>query len=390
MIVGVVTHAYPRYDGDVAGAFLERLVVALAQRGLRVHVYAPADAGRGGTEVRHQVPVTRIRYAPSRRETLAYRGTMVAAARSPAGFVWATSLVLRQAAVVRWEPAERRPDILHAHWWIPGGLSAWLSGRPYLLTLHGMDVVLLESSATARRVARPVLARAAAITAVSSSLADRAAQALGLERGRIVVQPMPIAAGHFNRKSRGGGGVVTVGRLTPRKRIDVLLQALARLGAAGRLLPLTIVGDGSERQRLETLASELELGKQVRFLGEVPPERVPEVIGDADVFAFPALGEGFGLAAAEALLLGVPVVAAPDGGGVCDFVPTGGAGRVVDADPERLARAIVELYDDPDARRLAAEEGEALRRRLEPASVAERFESLYRQVLSSPTGRTNA
>jgi glycosyltransferase involved in cell wall biosynthesis len=390
VIVGVLTHAYPRYDGDVAGAFLERLVVALAERGQRVHVYAPADTGRGGTELRHQVPVTRIRYAPSRRETLAYRGTMVAAARSPGGFVWAISLILRQAAVVRWLPAERRPDIVHAHWWVPGGVSAWLAGRPYVLTLHGMDVVLLESSATARRVARPVLGGAAAITAVSSSLADRAARALGLDRGRIVVQPMPIAAGHFDRKSRGGGGVVTVGRLTPRKRIDVLLRALARLRTASRPLPLTIVGDGSERGRLESITSELELEKQVRFLGEVPPERIPEVIGDADVFAFPALGEGFGLAAAEALLLGVPVVAAPDGGGVCDFVPASGAGRVVDAEPEQLARAIVELCDDPDARRLAAAEGDALRRRLGPSAVAERFESLYRQVLSSGTGRQDA
>ena len=380
MVVGILTHAYPRHDGDVAGAFIERLVLGLAARGHGVYVVAPADAGRGGKEVRHQVPVTRVRYAPARSETLAYRGMMVAAARSPAGLAWFGSLVWRQARALRHLWAEERLDVVHAHWWVPGGVSAWLARRPYVVTLHGMDVVLLERSAAARLLARRVLRGAAAVTAVSSDLADRAARATGLDRERIVVQPMPIAAAQFTRTSGGGGGVVTVGRLMPRKRLDLLLEALARLRAAGRTLPLKIVGDGPERPYLERRVAELGLGRQVRFLGEVPPTRIPEAIGDADVFAFPALGEGFGLAAAEALLLGVPVVASRDGGGVRDIVPESGAGRLVTPDPPEIARAIEQLVCDPDARRLAAAAGAALRRRLDPAAVAERFEALYRRV----------
>jgi len=380
--VGVLTHAYPRHDGDVAGAFIERLVLALAARGHGVHVVAPADVGRGGKELRHQVPVTRVRYAPAHRETLAYRGTMVAAARSLAGVVWGASLVWRQARTVARLRVEQGLDLVHAHWWVPGGVSAWLSGRPYVVTLHGMDVVLLERSTAARVAARRVLRGAAAVTAVSSDLADRAARMARVDREGIVVQPMPIDAGRFTRTSRGGGGVVTVGRLTSRKRLDLLLEALAHLRAAGQTLPLTIVGDGAERPRLERCVTDLRLGGQVRFLGETPPDRIPETISDADVFAFPALGEGFGLAAAEALLLGVPVVAARDGGGVRDIVPESGAGRLVAPDSREIARAIGELVGDPDARRLAAAAGAALRQRLEPAAVAERFEALYRLVAS--------
>ena len=382
MLVGVLTHAYPRHDGDVAGAFVERLVLGLQARGHRVHVVAPADAGRGGKEARHQVPVTRVRYAPARSETLAYRGMMLAAARSPAGLVWFGSLVWRQARALRRLWAEERLDVVHAHWWVPGGVSAWLAGRPYVVTLHGMDVVLLEGSAAARVVARRVLHGAAAVTAVSSDLAERAARAAQLDRERIVVQPMPIDAARFTRTSRGGGGVVTVGRLMPRKRIPLLLEALAQLRTAGRTLPLTIVGDGPERPHLERRVAELGLVSQVRFLGEVPPTGIPDAIGDADVFAFPALGEGFGLAAAEALLAGVPVVAARDGGGVRDIVPERGAGRLVTPDAREIARAIEELVCDPDARQLAAAAGAALRRRLEPAVVAERFEAVYRRIAS--------
>jgi len=86
--------------------------------------------------------------------------------------------------------------------------------------------------------------------------------------------------------------------------------------------------------------------------------------------------------AAEALLCGVPVVAARDGGGVRDFVPERGAGRLVSPDAGEIARAIGELASDPDARRLAAAAGAALRQRLEPAAVAERFEGLYRRAAS--------
>jgi len=199
---------------------------------------------------------------------------------------------------------------------------------------------------------------------------------------------MPIEGARFTRTSRGGGGVVTVGRLMPRKRLDLLLDALALLRARGRTYPLTIIGDGPERARLEGYVAELRLGNQVRFTGAVPPDRVAAAIGDADVFAFPALGEGFGLAAAEALVLGVPVMATRDGGGVTDIVPAQGGGRLVAPDAGEIARAIEELVTDPAARGLAAAAGAALRRRLEPAAVAEHFEAVYRGVATGSRSGT--
>src|SRR5207302_1459651 len=196
---------------------------------------------------------------------------------------------------------DERLDVVHAHWWIPAGVSAWLAGRPYVVTLHGTDVALLERSRAARLVGRRVLHGAAAVTAVSSYLAVRAARAVQLQPGRILVQPMPIDTQGFSRTSRGGGGIVTVGRLTSQKRIDLLLDALAELRTRGRTPALTIVGNGPARPGLDRRVAELRIAGQVRFLGEVPPERIPDAVGDADVFVFPAVGEGLGLVAAEAV-----------------------------------------------------------------------------------------
>lgn len=381
-----VTHAYPRHQGDLAGAFIERLLIALQRRGHAVEVVTPADGGIGGRSEERGVIVNRVRYAPAGWETLAHRGTMASALRSPRGVAALASLIAAQGRAVRTASRRGPPvDVVHAHWWIPGGISAWLAssrgGAPYLVTLHGTDVAVLGRSALARAVARRVLRRAAAVTAVSSYLAQRAAEATGLDPRTIVVQPMPLDAGRLSRVSAGGGGIVTVGRLTGQKRIPLIVEALAALKRRGRRLSLTIVGDGPERQVIAERAGALGVADQVRFTGGVEPGRVPDAIGDADVFAFTAAGEGFGLAAAEALALGVPVVAMEGGGGVTDVVPPTGPGRVVpEGDVEAFASALDELAGSPDARRLAAELGARLKLQLAPESVAERFEAIYKRV----------
>jgi glycosyltransferase involved in cell wall biosynthesis len=382
-----LTHNYPRHDGDLAGAFIERLVLAQSALGHAVAVLTPSYAGTAGDVTRGGVTVHRMRYAPARWETLAHTGTMASALGSPTGLAAFASLVTALARAARRLAKGGAVDLVHAHWWIPAGASAWMArcsgGVPYVVTLHGTDIALLERSALARALARRVLRRAAGVTAVSRYLADKAAAVAGLEPASIVVQPMPLDTHRLGRTSVGGGGVVTVGRLTAQKRVDRILDAVAALKGRGRPLRLTVVGDGPERASLEAQAARLGIAGETRFVGTMAPDRVADAIGDADVFAFPALGEGFGLAAAEALALGVPVVVSADGGGATEIAARGGAGRVVPAgDADALARAIGELAASPDARRLAAAEGARLKEELEAGAVARRFDAVYHRALA--------
>jgi glycosyltransferase involved in cell wall biosynthesis len=96
---------------------------------------------------------------------------------------------------------------------------------------------------------------------------------------------------------------------------------------------------------------------------------------------FPAQGEGFGLAAAEALMAGVPVVACWDGGGVLDIVPERGAGRLTLPAAEALADAALDVLNDPEGLAKGRIEGESCRRRLSPDYVAEVCESWYHEAL---------
>jgi glycosyltransferase involved in cell wall biosynthesis len=92
------------------------------------------------------------------------------------------------------------------------------------------------------------------------------------------------------------------------------------------------------------------------------------------------VGEGFGLAAAEALMCGVPVIACEDGGGLLDIVPPDGPGRVVAPEPEALADATAAILADPAAPAAARELGSEWRRRLDPSAVAARFHDWYREA----------
>ena len=374
MRVVFVTHNYPRHAGDVAGAFLHVRATALLARGHDVRVVAPADRGREGRDLLDDVPVRRVRYADAARENLGYEGRMREEARSPSGAMALLRLIGALKAGARAEAEGAGRDVvIHAHWWIPSGLA--LPGElPRLVTLHGTDARLLAGPAPIRWLGRRVLRRARLVTTVSEDLAAIVVEMTGRRDVLNRVQPMPVESGS-RPWSRGGGGLIVVARLTRQKRVDLAIRTLAELDG-----PLTIVGDGPERPALERLVTALKLSPRVRFTGMLPGEAVAQELSTADVMLFPARDEGFGLAAIEGLMAGVPVIACRDGGGVVTAVQAHGGGMVTDPMPGALAGAV--RASRTAARRASARQaGEHWRELLAPASVAERFEGWYREAL---------
>jgi len=381
MRVVFLTHNFPRYPGDLSGAFLVPLARGLQAAGVEVQVVAPSDRGTVGESLMDGIPVRRVRYASPAAETLAYRGTMAAAVRTPSGALRALALgrALRRATR---EELAAGADLVHAHWWIPGGLAA-PPEAPLVLTVHGTDGVLLDRGGLIAAVARPLFRRARVVLAVSS----RSAEIIERRTGRAVPvehrQPMPLIVDGYPVANTGGAGAIVIARLTRQKRVDLAIQAMAQLPAEGPRLELTVVGDGPERPALEALSASLGMVGRVHFLGGRPPSEIPRLLQNRDLMLFPAQGEGFGLSAAESLVAGVPVIACRDGGGVLDIVPPSGAGRVVDPTPAALSAAMLELLRDPaahsDARRLGQEWGQ----RLDPRAIAELHLQWYRGALDA-------
>jgi glycosyltransferase involved in cell wall biosynthesis len=381
MRIVMAAHSFPRAEGDIAGAFLWRLAEALVDRGHGVTVVAPADRGEVGAPLLGKVRVRRVRYAAAAHETLAYQGTMHRLATSPVGALNFARLVRAMGRAVTEEVRASSANIIHAHWWIPGGLAVRLgdrAGRPYVVTLHGTDVALARKLPLGHAAMKWVLSPAAAVTAVSSFLANEAAQSLGLAAPAIPLTPMPLALGRSADPDAARSGAIFVGRLTKQKAVHDLLAALAILKREGAPQDLTIVGDGPERAALKAQA--IALGLNVTFTGFVPPEQVAGYLRDKRVFVLPSLDEGLGLVVAEALTQGVPVVATRSGG-IPDLLADPDAGILVPhANPGALAHAIRCVVVEDRFRVGAWRAGKVLAERLSPEKVAEGFEAIYARV----------
>lgn len=385
MRVLFVAHSFPRHRDDLAGSFLLRLARALVGRGVAVHVVAPAAAGVPPRDAFDGVTVERTRYAPRAWETLAYTGAMADALGSWRGRAALAGLLGATARAVHRAARTHRADVVHAHWWFPGGLAASpppvLGGRPLVLTMHGSDVRLAAKVPAARALFARVAARVAAATAVSSWLCARAremAPSLSCE-----VAPMPVEDALFAAPATDAprDGLLFVGRLTAQKGVDVLLRAMTRLPPDETL---TVVGDGPEGDALRALATSLGLADRVRWLGALPPREVAPCYARARALVVPSREEGLGLVAVEAQLSGTPVVAA-DSGGLPDVVRDGATGLLVPADDAAaLATALRALRDDPSrAARLAHAGQAAARAAFTPDGVAARYEAIYRRVASA-------
>jgi glycosyltransferase involved in cell wall biosynthesis len=326
--------------------FLLDLIDAQRAAGWDASVVASHDAGlpvhhvlEGGVEVH------RARYAPDRYEVVVYRGGGHGRLRHPAHALLLPGVLLSLLVTTWREIRRRRPDVLHAHWLLPGGLVAALVPRRrarLVVTLHGTDAEL-ATSAIAGSVARFVARRADTLLAVSEPLARRAEEVLGLPAGKVGVARLPLPSGLApSPLPEGELRLLAAGRASIEKGFDVLLSALA-LPDAGDW-HATLVTDGPERARLEALAA--PLGDRVRFVDPLPRDELFELVRSHQAVVVPSRSEGLGMFAVEALALGRPVMASAVGG-LTEVVVDGEDGALVPADdPAALRVALSKLAGD--------------------------------------------
>jgi len=311
--IAVLTTSYPRWEGDPAGNFLADAVEQLRARGVEVEVVSPASFRHFGIAYGSGV-VGNLKRQP-------WRAALVPAML--ASFARAARKAARDA------------DLVHAHW-LSAGVVALATGRPFVVQLWGTDV---ELARRAPALARRVLARARLVVCASRALADSARE-LGAPEVRVI--PSAVEVPERVGEPAEPPEVLFVGRLSAEKGILELVQA-----ADG--MKLVVAGDGPLRAQVPDA------------LGFVPHHELGPLYERAAVVAVPSHREGFGVACAEAMAHGRPVVASAVGG-LLDLVVDGETGLLVPPrDVAALRAALERLLGDADLRRRL---GEAARQRV--------------------------
>ena len=233
--------------------------------------------------------------------------------------------------------------------------------HPVIALVH--HPLALESGLSAQQIVtlrdseRAALAAATRVVVTSGATARCLAADYGVPKAHIVVAPpgvdqAPMARGNVD----GVVQLLSVGAVVPRKGYDVLVASLAtlselpwRLSIAGNLR-----ADPEAAAALEKDIARFRLGARITLLGAVPQTRLAELYANADVFVLASRFEGYGIAYAEAIARGLPVIGTT-AGAIPDTVPADAGILVSPNDELALARALHRVIAEPDERaKLAA------------------------------------
>ncbi|THJ66251.1 glycosyltransferase family 1 protein [Arthrobacter echini] len=288
---------------------------------------------------------------------------------------------LADGIVADW--GEDTPDVVHGHFWMSGlaalnaARQAECSGRvvKVIQTFHALGTVKrrhqgAEDTSPAERLALEAMVGRSAdhvVATCSDEVLELAA--MGVPQGSVSIAPCGVDVDLFTpsgpAQERGRAHrIISVGRLVPRKGMDLAIHALAELDRSD--VELVVVGGAGnssdlqgdpEAQRLRALAAQLGVADRVILLGQVSRARMPAVLRSADAVVCAPWYEPFGIVPLEAMACGVPVIAAAVGG-LLDTVVDGTTGlHTPPQNAGAIAAAIAAVLADPVRARELGENG---------------------------------
>jgi glycosyltransferase involved in cell wall biosynthesis len=362
MRVAIVAEYYPRAADPVLGVWAHRQALAAREAGADVRVLVlhrpvPSKAAlrrRDPKELaaplrqplRTELDGIEVRYVP-----------FLAPPRPRSYGRWGAYAAPTLSLALRRLRREFPYDLVHAHYAAPGGDAVRRArpGTPYVVSVHGGDVLAVARRADGEVPVRKALEGARLVLANSTAI-ERRARGLGATDTRVVHLGTDVPS----ERPSDGTALVTVANLVPRKRHADVLRALWLLRDTHPALGWILVGDGPERPALERLATELGLSGRLHFTGRLPHAEAVATARSAAVFVLPSVDEAFGVAYVEAMAAGVPAIGARGEPGPEEIAAAGGGIRLVaPGDPEALAQELRGLLGDARRRRELGREARA-------------------------------
>ena len=373
MNIGIV--CYPTFGGS--GVVATELGKALAQRGHRVHF------------ITYSQPV-RLDFF---NENLFYHEVYVPAYPLFQFPPYELALTSKMVDIVQNE----KLDVLHVHYAIPHASAAYMAKQilrsrgiqiPVVTTLHGTDITLVGKDASFEPVVTFSINQSDGVTSVSADLRRETYEYFAIEK-EITVIPNFIDLHRFKKQEKshfraaiapeGEKLLIHTSNFRTVKRVEDVLQIF--VGVREQIpAKLLLVGDGPDRNRMEKLARDLDVHRDLRFLGKL--EAVEEVLSVGDLFLMPSENESFGLAALEAMACEVPVVST-NAGGIPELNVHGVTGMLSEiGDVPDMVKNALYVLDDANLPRFKA----AARARAEEFAVENivpKYEECYRKAIEA-------
>jgi alpha-1,3-rhamnosyl/mannosyltransferase len=280
------------------------------------------------------------------------------------------------------------PGLVHC----PSFVAPWRMPLPFVVTVHDAGARMAPADHPLEwrvydRMFLPARLRAAAAIVTGSEFARReVVAAYRLKPDRVFAIPYGLDSRYFRSEPErqpadDRGPILFPGAPVGRKNLDAILRCMAS-SVDGSLGSVSLEISGAREQEFPAVSARIRslgLEGRVRWLGQVPPEQMPDLIAGAAVVVYPSFYEGFGFPPLEAMAVGTPVVAS-DRGSLPEILD--GAALLVDpTDDKALAVALESVLTRPELRERLRRTGRARARAFTWGRCADQTLDLYRSVL---------
>ena len=396
----VITSAFPRYQGDLAGNFVYELANKVRECGVDVYVLAPHDLNLKLEENMSGLKVYRFPYFyPHRFQKLAYgngipynlKNSHLAKIQVPLFFLselfYATKLVKKE-----------KIDIIHSHWLVPQGLVGAICrkifGIPHITTVHGSDINTINKSKILSLICSFIICNSDKITTNSSYTKSAICSIDSRAKNTVEVVPMGVDINYSKSEDNTNLKdvfeaeylILSVGRLIDWKGTKYLIIAMKEVIKIFPNVKLVLVGVGPEKENLEKLTEELNLKRNIIFTGYIEDVDLPKYYASSDIFVLPSIDingytEGLGVVLLEAMACGTPVIGS-NVGGISDIIEDGYNGFLVpEKSPPELADKIIELLSNKKmAEEFSVNGLKIVREKFSWEIVCDRFARMYEVV----------
>ena len=315
-----------------------------------------------------RLDIHRFRYAPKRWERLGYGDSLDAdLTLNKAAYLLAPMLLFAGCWALWRAISSFQPDVVHAHWVLPNGLTAAVatlpSHTPLIISFPGSDVTAMRANPLLTAFGRFACRRAALLTTNSHDLRD-AVTDLGVESKKFHFVLYGTNSATPNRDAHAISEIyhqfsldhnlpiiLAIGRMVPKKGFRYLIEASEILTQRGCKAQIVLIGDGPLKQELQRRSIDAKLQNRVIFAGKVAYRQLPQWYMLADIFTMPAVRDpvdGLNVVVTEAMKFGLPIVATDVGGNEL-VIDHGNNGLLCpQCDAQALADAFQQLIDHPD------------------------------------------
>jgi glycosyltransferase involved in cell wall biosynthesis len=407
----IITHSYPRFEGDWRSNFIESLARAYAKNDVDVTVFVPYAVNFNREPIDDDgVKIVSYKYAPFRSlHTIGYGHSMKSDLIIDVQDLLLMPFLLfvgmiRFAALLRKE----KFDVIQAHWAVPNTLIAVFgralafSRAKIFTSFPGSDVTVITRLGWIGRIFAKIIARSDYLSCNSSDLKEDLVKA-GLDESRIdfVIYGVDDQKIFFSEKERtalrsawGVSGddsvLLLIGRFVPKKGFSTAFQALKYITELRKNVKLIVVGDGPLKSEYLAILERDRTASYVRFIGEIPTHELGNYYSACDIFLMPSRrlpSDGLNVVVPEAMACGRAIVASRVGGN--DLVVFDGINGYLhdENDPKQLAQCVLKLVEDPELKNeMGSNSLKLVRDRFTWNAIVKYYLERYRDTISQNSG----